>query len=110
MSTVRQTSGPVPLAAAVAGLVGESDRHQRELKLRLDCYADGYRNGFCAGAEVGRGQALAEEAAQRREAAGLVTEITEIQRARWSLRGEHRTRGTFGRPHPGDYPGKSGAA
>ena len=71
-----------------------------------------YERGY----EAGRRDALAEEAASRREAAGLVARATagpshaELERRRWTLRGEHRARETFGRPHPGDYPGRDGVA
>ena len=34
----------------------------------------------------------------------------EIERKRWTVRGEQRTRETFGQPHPGDYLGRDGAA
>lgn len=27
------------------------------------------------------------------------------EQVRWSVRGEPRTRATFGQPHPGDFPG-----
>jgi hypothetical protein len=31
----------------------------------------------------------------------------EIEAARWEVRGERRTRETFGYPHPADFPGRS---
>jgi hypothetical protein len=34
--------------------------------------------------------------------------VTEAQR--WTVRGEARTRATFGQPHKDDYPGQDGAA
>lgn len=30
----------------------------------------------------------------------------EVELARWSVRGQPRSRATFGLPHPGDFPGR----
>ena len=100
---------PVTVGAVVTALIGESDDRAAVLAARLAAWREGYERGFLAGAEAGRGAAAAEEAAQRREAAGLVAEAADIARNRWMLRGEHRTRGTFARPHPGDFPGRGAA-
>jgi len=106
----------VTVRALVAALIGESDDRAAQLAAQARAWREGYEQGFLAGVEVGRGAALEEEAAQRREAAGLVREATTgpsraaILRQRWTLRGEQRTRETFGRPHPGDYPGRDGVA
>lgn len=110
MSTVRQTSGPVPLAAAVERVIDRSDERGAQLRLRLAAWREGWLAGHGNGYEQGRRDALDEETAQRREAAGLAAEAMELQRERWRLRGQRRDRATFSRPHPGDYPGKSGAA
>lgn len=71
-------------------------------------WRDGYDLGFSAGVEAGRRQAAAEEAAQRAEAAGFVhagPASDELQRRRWSVRSEARSRETFAQPHPDDYQG-----
>ncbi len=114
MSSIRQD--PVPLADAVADLFGRIDERQRHLELRDSAWKEGWLAGHAIGYEAGRRDALAEESAQRREAAGLVREATAgpshavILRRRWALRGQARTRETFARPHKDDYPGRDGAA
>jgi hypothetical protein len=70
-------------------------------------WQDGYRRGFAAGADVGRGQVLAEVKATQHGIHDALAPAAEYERARWMLRGEHRTRETFGRPHPDDFPGQS---
>jgi hypothetical protein len=107
MMTISQPGAtePVTARARLAALIGESDRRSSALGQRLAAWAEGYERGFDAGSEVGYGAAAHQEAQQRRETAGLVAEITGIQRARWSLRGQHRTRQTFAAPHPDDYEG-----
>jgi len=102
--------------AIVEALIGESDSRDAVRQGRLAAWREGYEHGFFAGIEVGRGAALEEEAAQRREAAGLVHEATAgpanaaVIRRRWTVRDERRTRETFGQPHGADYPGQGGAA
>lgn len=116
MSSVRQAAEPVPLADAVAELLADSDRRAAELDAQARAWRQGYETGFLAGVEVGRGAALQEESDQRREAAGLVRAATAgpahaaVLRRRWTVRGERRTRESFGNAHPGDYPGQGGAA
>jgi hypothetical protein len=106
---LRQATDPVPLSDAVAELLSESDRRDLELQARIAWAAAEHERGRELGIEEGRRQALAEESAQRREAAGLVQAATsgptqaELQRRRWMLRGEERTRETFADPHPDDY-------
>ena len=91
----------------------EADRIAAELSHRIAWARASYRHGVEDGVEIGRGQALAEEAAQRREAAGLVRSAIRdaaAGRDRWTLRGEWRTRGTFGQPHCDDFAGRGDAA
>jgi hypothetical protein len=66
--------------------------------------ADGYRDGYERGARL-------LEATWPTVIARLGGRAgAEVQAARWELRGEQRTRETFGRPHPDDYQGQDGAA
>ena len=97
-------SGPTALA--------EAGRIDAELARQIEWARDSYRRGVEDGIEIGRRQTLAEEAAQRREAAGLVRSAMRdcaIERDRWTLRGERRTRQLFSAPHAADYPGRGAA-
>jgi hypothetical protein len=74
------------------------------------------REAFDAGRAAGRAEEherqLAEEAQRRREMASLApgargrrfVTSAEIERCRWIVRGEQRTRRTFAYPHPADFP------
>jgi hypothetical protein len=35
--------------------------------------------------------------------------FADVERRRWTVRGEQRTREDFGRPHPDDFKGRDGA-
>lgn len=66
--------------------------------------ADGYRDGYEHGARL-------LEATWPAIVARLGGSTgTEVQAARWELRGGQRTRETFGQPHSDDYQGQDGAA
>jgi hypothetical protein len=84
---------------------------ERDLWLRrlLAAEQEAYERGRARGVEEGRRDALAEEAAQRREAAGLMPaglSHAELERMRWGAAGREH----FGDPRPGDYPGLAAAA
>jgi hypothetical protein len=114
--TITDRRDPVPLSTAVAELLADSDRRAAQLDAQDRAWRQGFERGFDAGVEVGTGAALEEEAQQRREAAGLVRQATAgpahaaVMRRRWTVRGEQRTRETFGNSHPADYPGQGGAS
>lgn len=36
----------------------------------------------------------------------VARDLGRVERGRWWLRGEPRTRATFGQPHPDDFPGR----
>jgi hypothetical protein len=85
-----------------------------EIELRSRAAREAYERGRATGAAEEHERQLAEEAQRRREMAALVPgarpgtrsmPFTEIDRCRWIVRGEERTRATFGRPHPDDYQG-----
>lgn len=83
-----------------------------EIRYRCQLGRDEYDRGRSAGIEEGRRAYAAEEAEQRRQAAGLVRALTvqgDVERRRWELRGEPRTRETFGQAHPDDFPGGDAA-
>lgn len=77
-----------------------------------------YREGWRAGQAEGYGMGRADEAAERdrawkeiaRPAARGGLSHAELERRRWAVRGEPRTRETFGQPHPDDYQGRKGTA
>lgn len=75
-----------------------------------------YREGWAAGRAAGYAAGRQAEAAERdrewnriaRPIARSSTSAAELEAKRWTVRGERRTRETFGQPHPGDYPGQDG--
>ncbi len=105
----------IPAGAAIAEFLSESDRRDHELEWRKQAWSEGWAAGHEVGYEAGCRDALAQEAAQRREAAGLIALATagpshdELERKRWILRGQQRTRATFGLPHPDDFAGRDPA-
>lgn len=99
---------------AVAELLATMPDPRAELELRRqlarEAYergrADGWREGYERGARLLEAEwpsVVAPVTADRPDYAGL-------ERLRWMLRGEQRTRETFGRPHPGDFPGRKETA
>lgn len=66
-----------------------------------------YKRGLVLGIVIGRGMEGAERDAAWNEIARPISRIDpELLRRRWSVRGELRTREEFGKPHPGDFPGR----
>jgi hypothetical protein len=56
----------------------------------------------------GYAAAIADVKAAEHGLVSIFGDAAEIEARRW--RGEPRTRATFGKPHPADYPGKRDAA
>lgn len=72
------------------------------LSLARWMYEAGYRDGRAdQAAEADRAWAAAVPQRVRDEPT-----LAELEALRWMLRGEQRTRETFGRPHPADYQGQ----
>ena len=97
-----------------ADLLALSDERDVQLELRRRAYRDGWEAGHMTGVGDGR---QAEAAERDREWNAIARPVArggpayaEIERKRWTVRGEQRTRETFGQPHPGDYLGRDGAA
>jgi hypothetical protein len=90
--------------ADVVALSDERDLWQRRL---LEAQRAAYRAGYADG------RADAQRDADRAWAARppliVRDDLTceEIEARRWELRGEQRTRETFGRPHPADFTGRT---
>jgi hypothetical protein len=59
--------------------------------------ADGYDRGYVDGI------------AERKHEQQSMVEALQVFARRWEMRGQQRARDTFGRPHPGDYPGRGPA-
>lgn len=109
MSSIGQNAGPVPLAEAVAGLISLSDERDRYLERILRAELRGYLRGRADGFDAGYEQAERDMAAAwaefARPMARSLVRGQGLQARRWALRGEPRTRATFGQPHPDDYRG-----
>lgn len=92
------------LAADVLADVAADATRIREHR---ETYAAGYADGHRAGREDHAREQHADWARMaRRITRGPA--YAEIEARRWELRGEPRTRATFGQPHPADYPGSEG--
>jgi hypothetical protein len=113
MSSVRQAAESAPLRQAVAELVTLSDERDVWLRRVIDADASGYARGLAEGVALGRAIEAAESAAAWQRIARPIARSSgshaDLERRRWRLRGEDRTRATFGKPHPDDFKG-TGAA
>ena len=71
---------------------------------------DSYRRGLADGIILGRRLEGAERDAAWNAIARPVARgglaYAELERKRWAVRGEPRTRETFGLPHPDDFTGR----
>jgi hypothetical protein len=83
--------------------------HGAEIRYRHQLAREAYQ----AGVEAGLARVVGADEEAWRVAAGRVRVMAasppwaEVEARRWSVRGEQRTRETFGRPHRGDYPGRA---
>jgi hypothetical protein len=94
----------------IADVLALSDERDVQLELRNRAYRDGWEAGHVAGVDDGR---QAEASERDREWRAIARPIArggqahaDLERIRWTVRGEVRTRETFGQPHPGDYMGQ----
>jgi hypothetical protein len=92
---------------ALGGWLALSAERDLQLRLRLGYWREGYRLGEEAGYRRGYDQAAADleaawHAMARRVARGDPRSFAELERARWTVHGEQRTRETYGLPHPAD--------
>jgi hypothetical protein len=106
------TAGPLPspVTGAALALPGE-----RDLQDELDGWHAAVRHlkslgGMCAAYADGREDEGAERDARwnwiARQAHAAGPAHADLERRRWTVRGEQRTRETHGQPHPGDYKGR----
>jgi hypothetical protein len=90
------------------GLLELSDERDQWHDLILAAYRDGYR--VAEGAHAGDyGRGYADGVLDRKHAQHDLVEAATVYSRRWELRGEPRTRKTFGQPHPEDFTGKGAA-
>lgn len=106
--TAGSTGSAVPPHGHVVPVLALSDERDRQLELRHQAWREGWRAGL-ADAErqyaAGYAQCAADVKAVHH---GLYSELerqNDAERGRWVVRGELRTRRTFGDPHPDDYLG-----
>jgi hypothetical protein len=97
-------SAPAAMMADLLITSAERDRWRQRIEAAekgayLLGRADGYDRGYAArAAELERDwQEIARPIARGGPS------YSELERRRWMLRGEQRTRGTFGQPHPDDF-------
>jgi hypothetical protein len=95
--------GVSPGTADIAAASDERDAAQRRL---LDAERASYTAGFAAGYEAA--QRDADRAWSETPPLVLRDDIShaELEARRWTVRGERRTRETFGQPHTGDFSGR----
>jgi hypothetical protein len=82
---------------AMLSLIGDGHEHDRHV--------------WTAGERAGRREVIHNLTAEARAEKATQHELLEALRAaepaeRWRVRGEQRTRQTFGQPHPRDFPGR----
>lgn len=114
MSIRQHAEPPVDLATALAELLELSDERDRWQSRLGDEYRIGWKLGYAAAIDQGRRLEAAERDRAWNRAAQSIARggrtHAELERRRWALRGDPRTRETFGQPHPDDYPGREHVA
>src|ERR1017187_9853159 len=95
-------------SAVVDALIGESGARDLELRAQLGAWRDGYRAG-AADAEAqfmaGYAPCASDVKAAQHAIYDHLSREAEAGRWRWAVRGEPRTRETFGQPHTDDHTG-----
>jgi len=114
----RVTDGePLPPGQDVAELLDRSGERDRFLGRIIQAWRDGYRRGHAEGYQAGYRRGREDQAAELDKAWNRIAQpaargrpYAELERKRWTVRGDPRTRKTFSQPHPDDYQGREGAA
>jgi hypothetical protein len=100
--------------AEVAALIVLSDERDTWLARIDDVARSEYARGRRGGYERGRRDEAAEMATSWNKIARPIARggpsFDELERRRWTLRGESRTRRSFSQPHPADFAGQGGDA
>jgi hypothetical protein len=111
--TATCTGSGVPPQGDVIPVLALSDERDRQLEYRLQAWREGWRAGL-ADAEcqysAGYARCAADVKAVHHALYSELERQSDAERGRWIVRGELRTRRTFGDPHPDDYLGQGGAA
>ena len=109
------------LAATASGLgLGDRKIHLRGLHYmmigqpKLARIGQAWRDGWLAGQQDGYRSGREDEAAERDQAWDAIARPiarggqahADLERTRWTVRGEQRTRETVSQPHPDDHPGR----
>ena len=91
-----------------AALLAVSRERDLQLRLRLAAWREGYRAGWEHGWRAGYEAADCDQAASWAEVAKPKARSSgrDLERRRWAVRGEPRTRAEFGQPDPADHPGQ----
>lgn len=100
--SIRQQAEPVPLGECIS-LLDYSDELDKQLRLRLAAFREGYAAAEARHADDYDRGYVDGVLARKRTGIRLYEEIR-LEQRRWELRGEKRTRQTFGQPHPDDSP------
>lgn len=87
-------------------LLGLSDERDRQQQRLLEAERAAYSQGYADGRAAGRTEADRAWAARPRQRTRDGEPLADVEARRWELRGELRTRETFGQPHPADYKGQ----
>ena len=104
----------MPLWETFGELLALSDERDTWMRRLLSAGRDSYRRGLADGIALGRRLEAAERDAAwkaiARPAARGGPSHAELERKRFTVRGEPRTREAFGLPHPDDYKGRERAS
>jgi hypothetical protein len=103
-------SAPAPMMADLLMTSAERDRWLQRLQAAEHAAESaGYMRGRADGYSARAAELERDWQAIARPAANGGPSWAELERKRWTLRGETRTRTTFGLPHPDDFPGRDEA-
>jgi hypothetical protein len=112
--TVPCQRDPAPLWETFGELLALSDERDSWMRLLLSAGRDSYQRGLADGIALGRRLEGVERDAAWNAIARPVARggpsYDELERKRWAVHGEPRTRETFGLPHPDDYKGRERAS
>lgn len=86
----------------IAIVVAISDERDQWERIAIDFGRVGYIDGYAEGYRARMAEENQEFAATPRTPVIDGTTLAELAAKRWELRGEQRTRETFGQPHPQD--------
>jgi hypothetical protein len=103
-------------ATAAQGGVMTPEQISPENERRSAAWQDIWREGYLAALgqleareAAGYARAIADVKAAQHGLYNHLRGLAVIEARRWTVRGEPRTRATFGQPHKDDYPGRAAA-